>query len=620
MCKAGELDEMVAVVSGLLGCAPSWDMAEQVSTSGKTEANPEQAAAEDSKEMAFPFVAVSDAAPSSFKVEAWAEALAAAGLPEAQIQRLLDGIREGMRIGYTGSREGHIHQDNHPSAAEPQAKAVLDAEVLEELQKRRMIGPFDPRQPPFPFSRTSPLAVVPKADGGWRTIDDLSFGPAAINSAIIPELATVAYESFRKALNMVRSLGRRCLLAKIDWKSAFRQIAVHREDWPCLGLLWRGKLFFRVVLPFGIRSAPHIFSEFAAAFAQCLRAEGIQLVFYLDDILLGGRAGTDECAKAFERVRELAAKLGIVLHPTKWEAPTTRLTFLGIGIDSERMVVFVPEAKRAKANGLLATILGSRRASVHQMQELTGLLQFLTVAIPEGKLMLRAAFRWTAGVGAKLGSGNRRLMQVSTPVLNDLRWWAVAVNMFCQRPITRNARCVEAAAAVMSDACKTGGGAALVMAEGDLECLGRLEWWSMQWNQWQLPEQVMGSMPALELLAIVISLMVWAPSLCGSRVVLYSDAMATVRAVDRQSAAAWTMVQLSRAVRVVASCCSVDLHIAHIDGERNKLADAASRLPVFVSQDPEVLNRMGMLPHLRRHPPRSLPAWLRSLLQQPDWS
>ena len=51
------------------------------------------------------------------------------------------------------------------------------------------------------------------------------------------------------------------LLAKIDFKSAYRNIPIHPDDtckW-LLAMVWDAGIFADVALPFGLRSAPTIF-------------------------------------------------------------------------------------------------------------------------------------------------------------------------------------------------------------------------------------------------------------------------------------------------------------------------------------------------------------------------
>ena len=60
-------------------------------------------------------------------------------------------------------------------------------------------------------------------------------------------------------------------LAKVDIKSAYRNIPVQLEDRWMLGMRWEGGLFVDIVLPFGLRSAPKIFTAVADAVEWMLK-------------------------------------------------------------------------------------------------------------------------------------------------------------------------------------------------------------------------------------------------------------------------------------------------------------------------------------------------------------
>ena len=49
-------------------------------------------------------------------------------------------------------------------------------------------------------------------------------------------------------------------MAKTDVKSTFRIIPVNTDDWHLLGLEWKGSLYIDTELPFGLQSAPKLFS------------------------------------------------------------------------------------------------------------------------------------------------------------------------------------------------------------------------------------------------------------------------------------------------------------------------------------------------------------------------
>ena len=52
-------------------------------------------------------------------------------------------------------------------------------------------------------------------------------------------------------------------MAKFDVASAYRYVAIHPQDCPLLGMKWRDKYYVDMALPFGLCSAPYIFTSIA---------------------------------------------------------------------------------------------------------------------------------------------------------------------------------------------------------------------------------------------------------------------------------------------------------------------------------------------------------------------
>jgi len=65
------------------------------------------------------------------------------------------------------------------------------------------------------------------------------------------------------AMGWIIQLGQVTLLAKMDIQNAYGNIPIVPADRHLLGFLWKYKVYINEVLPFGLRSAPIIFSAVA---------------------------------------------------------------------------------------------------------------------------------------------------------------------------------------------------------------------------------------------------------------------------------------------------------------------------------------------------------------------
>ena len=118
-------------------------------------------------------------------------------------------------------------------------------------------------------------------------IVDLSFPRASsVNDGIDSAVASVSYASLDEAVQHILRLGKGTQLVKVDLKQAYRQIPVHPEDHYLLGLSWEGSVYVDRALPFGLRSAPKIFTAVADMIAWAFHTAGIQdQIHYFDDFL-----------------------------------------------------------------------------------------------------------------------------------------------------------------------------------------------------------------------------------------------------------------------------------------------------------------------------------------------
>ena len=227
---------------------------------------------------------------------------------KAWVSRLLLGITQGVDIGYVGPREP-TNARNLPSAhMHPQ---VVEAELQKEVQAGQIRGPFHRR--PLPALRCSGLGVVPKKANKWRMIQHLSARAGSSANDFIPKEAfSLHYSSMDDAVRILITMGPVALMAKADLKSAFRMIPIRPQDWELLGMQWNGAFYFDTCLPFGLRSAPCLFNEYADAL-QWIVSHNYSLsntIHYLDDYFLAGPPGSTQCAAHLQQLLQVCERLG----------------------------------------------------------------------------------------------------------------------------------------------------------------------------------------------------------------------------------------------------------------------------------------------------------------------
>ena len=111
-------------------------------------------------------------------------------------------------------------------------------------------------------------------------------------------------------------------MAKLDIKQAYRNIPVYLTDRPLLGMSWDGKVYVDKTLPFGLRSAPVIFSAVANALGWIMSKNGVTILFnYLDDFLTLGEPGSDECQLNLMSMLAICNSTGLPVEVDKCQRP-----------------------------------------------------------------------------------------------------------------------------------------------------------------------------------------------------------------------------------------------------------------------------------------------------------
>ena len=139
-------------------------------------------------------------------------------------------------------------------------------------------------------------------------------------------------------------------MTKVDLKDAYFTIPIHTSNRPFLRFSALGSQYQFTCLPFGLSSAPWVFTKTLKPVTTLLRELGVRLVIYIDDILV--IAESPECAKEHTKgLIYLLENLGFTVHPEKTQlTPTQTIEFLGMEIDSRSLELRVPGRKLKKSD------------------------------------------------------------------------------------------------------------------------------------------------------------------------------------------------------------------------------------------------------------------------------
>ena len=490
------------------------------------------------------------------QADAWERALADHPQPD-WVHALLRGMRSGFRIGLQTSAQCR-------SAARPRPSAQGHSRVVDEFLRHQvaagyMMGPFDPQE--CSGVVTSSIGVVPKSTPGkFRVIVDLSRPEgASVNDQLHRELTHVAYSSIEDASLAMHALGQGAQLAKIDIRDAYRIIPVHPEERPFLALSWEGRVYIDCQLPFGLASAPAIFSAVAEALEWVLRRRGVRgVLHYLDDFLLLGAPGSLECSHALAITFATCEELGVPLAMDKVEGPAVSLTFLGIHLSSSPPSVSLPREKIRALQGLLQEFLSTRCVrDMQALESLVGHLVHATKVCPLAKPFLGGLFQVLRGCRP----GQPRRLNVATRA--DLAWWHSLLSSWPGISTHQFLVLGQPDRHLYTDASGSWGCGA----------------WSLPaWLQVPWPTgHCLTSIALKELVPVVLAVAVWAEHWRGQFILCHSDNTAVVAQLNSLHARDPLACNMLRCLAFLQALHDFRLRAVHIAGALNTGADRLSR-------------------------------------------
>ena len=517
--------------------------------------------------------------PISVKtLECWLE-----GYDCIKTKFLLQGFTFGFKIPYKGERVFR-HSHNLKSALEN--LSILKQKIQIEVQKGRAAGPFSLEELPFPNLQISPLGLVPKqTPGEFRVIHHLSHPEGtSINDGISKEESTVSYQTVDDAVVLIKRFGKGCLLAKTDIEHGYKNIPIHPSDHELLGFAIGNEVYYDKTLPMGLSFACNLFEKLSTAIHWVannkLHIEG--LVHLLDDFLLVGPPSFPFCSKQLQLFLNFCKEVGIPLKQEKTVHPTTVLTFLGLELDTKAMEIRLPSDKLLKIRNRLVEVQHKKKLTLQELQSLIGLLNFACAVVVPGRPFLRRIIDLTKGLSKP--HHRRRLNKEARA---DIEAWEIFIRHF------------NGISVFLDDDWQTSETITLYTDASGLGFGGifGMKWFSESWEQsWDNVH-----ISVKELLPIVVAVHLWGDELRNKKVCFFSDNIAVVHVINKQTAKDPYLMKLLRRLVVQCMKCNILFVSKHVPGLENILSDRLSRL--------QIAEFKRLAPHMDKYP-TVVPQWM----------
>ncbi len=173
-------------------------------------------------------------------------------------------------------------------------------------------------------------------------------------------------------------------------KDASFMIPVAPNHRRLLRFRWQGKTYQLTCLPFGLSSAPWVFTKITKLIMTTLRYLGLRMIIYIDNILLIAETRSQAQAHTAGLIF-LLESLGFIINQKKSIVdPTREIDFLGFAVHSQTMEIKVPGEKirHLKLEAQRIVCLGDGLRAI-DLSRWLGKLNHAALAIPPAPLFYR---------------------------------------------------------------------------------------------------------------------------------------------------------------------------------------------------------------------------------------
>lgn len=462
---------------------------------------------------------------------------------------ILDVIKDGYRLPFEENPEGAYLKNNKSALLN---SSFVEESINELVHSERVL---EVHSPPFVVN---PLSVAVQSSGKKRLILDLR----RVNQFLKKQ--KVKYEDWKVALSFFH---KGAYMLSFDLKSGYHHIEIHPDYQRFLGFAWKfeGDRSFRyfvfTVLPFGLSTAPHIFTKVLKPLEKHWRIQGINMALFLDDgIILEENECT--CKSVSDKIKGDLTRAGLVTNETKsiWD-PQQCMQWLGLVWDSGEGTLRISEQRINNIKSAMSGIMNNHGVvSARELSSFVG--KIISAGVVYGKVSRIMTRYCSISIAAAQDWDSK--FDLDEYCMREIKFWERNVGPLNLRRISSDTS-RKSHYIVCSDASGVGCGAHLDL-DGEQVCN----------KQWEDCERLKSS-TWRELSAIEFGLESFLPIISNGYVKWFSDSQTACRIIEVGSMKRDLHVI---ATRVFQRCASnnIQLDIQWLPRTELERADYISRL------------------------------------------
>ena len=236
----------------------------------------------------------------------------------------------------------------------------------------------------------SNVFLVRKASGGWRPVINLKNLNAHIHAP--------HFRMFRTS-SVLSSVEKGDYAFKLDLQDAYFHVPIHPSSRKYLRFAFENRVYQFQVLPFGLNTAPQIFTRLGHTVTAYLHRQGILVIPYLDDWLIH-HPDRQVLLRHQALLLDTLDLVGFILNRKKSELDLTQdIQFLGIHLRLDLGKALLPESKAWEIVARARHLSSLEVLDYTQVSQLLGSLNWASGLIPLGRLYLRPLQRHFHSLG-----------------------------------------------------------------------------------------------------------------------------------------------------------------------------------------------------------------------------
>ncbi|CAH0549561.1 unnamed protein product [Brassicogethes aeneus] len=420
--------------------------------------------------------------------------------------------------------------------------------IMGEIYRLIKLGIIS-RVVPCQVQYISKVFLISKANGKIRLVLNLK----SFNKFVITEHFKL--EDWRTASRLI---SQNVYMASIDLQDAYFAVRINENDTKYLRFHFDNILYQYNFLPFGLSTAPYVFTKMMKPVVSNLRNQGLISSVYLDDFLLLGDS-YQTCINNVKVTSNLLCSLGFKINLKKSQLePSQICNHLGFLFSSIDMIISLPAEKASNVLNLINNFRAKKKCSIRELSKVIGVLVSTCPAFKYGWLYTKKFERakYLALKGAK-GDYNK-IINLPQSISSEFDWWAENIHN-SGKSIESNNFQLE----IFSDSSLSGWGA-VCCAE---RVLG-------QWSENERSHHI----NYLELLAAFFALKCFASHKSNLNILLRIDNTTALSYVNRMGGVRFPLLSnLSRDIWQWCEVRNIWIFASYIKSKHNVEADAASR-------------------------------------------